>query len=297
MDNPQLHAVHQFLKSQLTEASDLSLDGMRTNLDNVGRLAPPLPGVTREVVDTGVVRSEWIRPADADEGRAILFVHGGGYMLGSVDSHRDLISRIAVAAKAPALAIEYRRAPEHPFPAGLDDTLASYRWLVGPGGYAPAKVALVGESAGAGLLLGAALQIRDTEGLDSPGALVCMSPWTDLTLSSSSLATVEDPSMKAPYVAMMAQAYLAGQDPKTPGASPLHAELAGLPPILLQAGAAEALRDDSERFAERCKEAGVDVTLELWDDMFHAFQLWAAMLDEAKRAIEAVGEFTRARTS
>ena len=297
MQNPQLQAVHQFIAAQLTGATDLSLEGMRNNLDAAGKLAPPVPGVRCEPVDTGVVRSEWFHPDQADEGRAILFVHGGGYMLGSIDSHRDLTSRVALAAGARTLSIEYRRAPEQPFPAGLDDVLASYKWLVDSAGYSPSKIALVGDSAGAGLLLGAALTVRDTEGLTSPGALACMSPWTDLTCSSASLASATDPSIQAPYVAMMAQAYLAGQDPKHPVASPLHADLTGLPPLLLQAGAAEALRDDAEQFAARCKDAGVDVTLELWDDMFHAFQLWAAMLDDGKRAIEQLGAFVRTRTT
>jgi acetyl esterase/lipase len=297
MTNPQLQAVHQFITAQLTGATDLSVEGMRNSLDAAGRMAPPLPGVTSEVVDTGVVRSEWFRPEQADEGRAILFVHGGGYMLGSIDSHRDLTCRVALAATANTLSIEYRRAPEHPFPAGLDDVLASYKWLIDSAGYKPGKVALVGDSAGGGLVLGAALTIRDTEGLALPGALACMSAWADLTCTSTSLASGVDPSMQAPYVMLMAQAYLGGQDPKHPVASPLYADLTGLPPILLQAGAAEALRDDSEQFAARCEAAGVDVTLELWDEMFHAFQLWAGMLDEGKRAIEKLGAFVRTRTS
>lgn len=297
MTNPQLQAVHQFIAAQLTGATDLSLESMRTSLDAAGKLAPPLPGLTHEVVDTGVVRSEWFHPEQADEDRAVLFVHGGGYMLGSIDSHRDLTSRVALAARASTLSIEYRRAPEHPFPAGLDDVLATYKWLIETAGYSPSKVALVGDSAGAGLVIGAALKLRDAKGLALPGALACMSPWTDLTCTSSSLASGVDPSMQAPYVAMMAAAYLGGQDPKHPIASPLHADLAGLPPTLLQVGAAEGLRDDSEQFATRCKDAGVDVTLELWDEMFHAFQVWAAMLDDAKQAIEQLGAFVCAKTS
>ncbi|KIG15305.1 6-hexanolactone hydrolase [Enhygromyxa salina] len=296
MKNPQLAVVHQFITAQLTGATDLSVEGMRNSLDAAGKLAPPVPGVSCEVVDTGVVRSEWFRPEQADDGRAVLFVHGGGYMLGSIDSHRDLTSRVAIAARAITLSIEYRRAPESPFPAGLDDVLASYKWLVQTGGYAPEKIALVGDSAGAGLMLGATLKIRDSKELAGPGALVCMSPWTDLTCTSNSLAAGTDPSTQAPYVAMMAQAYLGGADPKNPLASPMYADLAGLPPMLLQAGAAEALRDDSEQFAARCQAAGVDVTLELWDEMFHAFQLWAAMLDDGKRAIEQAGAFIRAKT-
>lgn len=303
MTNPQLKAVHGFITAQLTGATDLSVEGMRNNLDNAGKLAPPVPGVTRELVDTGVVRSQWFRPEQAEHaehaehGRAILFVHGGGYMLGSIDSHHDVTSRIALAARADVLSIDYRRAPEHPFPAALDDVLASYKWLIDSAGYDPSKTALVGDSAGGGLVLGAALTIRDTDGLALPGALACMSAWTDLTCTSASLASAADPSMQAPYVALMAQAYLAGQDPKHPIASPLYADLAGLPPILLQVGAAEALRDDSEQLAARCEAAGVDVTLELWDEMFHAFQLWAAMLDEGQRAIEKLGAFVHARTS
>jgi epsilon-lactone hydrolase len=297
MPNPQLQVVRQILSTQVNAAKGVDLAGMRAGFEQGAKLFPPLPGVFHEAVDTGGVRAEWIRPEGAEQGRAILYLHGGGFMLGSIDSYRDLAGRIALAAAAPVLSIDYRLAPEHPFPAGLDDAVHAYRWLIDDAGLASHRLALVGDSAGGGLALAAALRVRDAE-LPRPGAIACISPWADLTCSSASLVEADDPSMEEPYVRMMAMAYLAGQDPlTTPCASPLHADLRGLPPTLIQAGAAEALRDDAERFAQRCREADVDVALELWDEMIHAFHFWAPMLDDGQRAIEQLGAFVRSKTA
>lgn len=298
MQNPQILAIRQLLSAQVSASKGVDLPTMRANFDSAAKLFPPLPGIRSEPVDTGGVPAEWIRPEGADPDRAILYLHGGGYVLGSIDAYRDLAGRIALAAAAPVLSIAYRLAPEHPFPAALEDAVHAYRYLTHQAGVSPGKLALVGDSAGGGLALAAALRIRESADLELCGAIACISAWTDLTCSAASLSTAGDPSMEEPYVRMMAQAYLGGQDPaSTPEASPLHADLRGLPPILLQAGGAEALREDSERFAERCKQAGVDVTLELWDEMIHAFHYWAPMLDDGQRAIERLGEFVRSKTS
>jgi acetyl esterase/lipase len=297
MPNPQLAIVLQFIAQRITEAVGMSLDQMREQTDAAGKLAPPLPGVDVESTTVAGLRSAWFRPADADPERALLFLHGGGYLLGSIDSHRDLASRVALAANAPTLVVEYRRAPEAPFPAGLDDAVAAYRWMTGEAGLSPSKIAFVGDSAGGGLCLGAALRIRDADDLELPGALACMSPWTDLSCGSASLRKDEDPSVKVAYVEMMARAYLAGRDAETPEASPLYADAKGLPPVLLQVGSADALHDDSQQLATRWSAAGVDVTLEVWDEMFHAFQIYAGMLDDAQAAIEKLGQFVRSKTS
>jgi monoterpene epsilon-lactone hydrolase len=292
----QLLVVRKLLAKHVAAARDMSLEQMRENVDKTARRMPALLGVTYEPTELAGMRAEWSRPRHADPARALLFVHGGGYQLGSLDSHRDLCGRIARAARAPALAIAYRRAPEATFPAALDDVVAAYRELTREHGFAAAKLAIVGDSAGGNLALGAALRIRASGDLEMPGALVCMSPWTDLTCSAPSLSFGGDPTVDAGYVREMARSYLGGQDPKTPEASPLFADVRGLPPILLQVGGKDALLDDSLHFAAHCKAAGVDVTLEIWDEMFHAFQVWAAVLRDAKRAIRRAGEFVREKT-
>lgn len=295
MPKEQLQQIRQLLAAQLTEA-DLSLQGMRNNLDAMAKQFPPVPGVETEVVENDAVKGEWFRPAEAEEGRAILFIHGGGYMIGSIDSHRDLTARVAVAAKAPALSIHYRRAPEHPFPAAHEDVLAAYGWLLGTG-VEPGKLAVVGDSAGAGLALSLCVRARDDGDVPLPGALALMSPWVDLECESNSLAKADDPVMTKEVVQMMAKAYVGEQDPRHPLISPLHADLSGLPPILVQVGGAEALHDEGEAFAERARAAGTDIEHEVWDDMFHAWHLFALMLDEGQQAIEKLGEFVRKKTS
>jgi monoterpene epsilon-lactone hydrolase len=293
MANPQVQQVFQMLAASPISDPTQTLEQMRTNLDALAHMYPPVPGISSGPAATGGVRADWIKPEGADRDRAILFLHGGGYMVGSIDSHRDLASRIAKAANANVLAIDYRRAPEHPFPAALDDAVHAYRWLVGSAGFAPDKLAIVGDSAGGGLALATALALRDAGDIGLPGALAVMSPWVDLVCDTPSLVNSTDPLMQPGPVKLMAMAYLAGQDPRTPLISPLYAELRGLPRTLVQVGAAEGLRDDGERFAAKAKAAGVDVTLEVWDDMFHAWQMFAIMLDDGQRAIERLGAFVR----
>lgn len=288
--------VRKLLARNVDAATSMDVAEMRAHVDKITRKMRRIPGVEFEPTTLGGLAAEWARPLGAAPGHAILFVHGGGYQLGSIDSHRDLASRIARAARIPSVAIAYRLAPEHPFPAALDDVEAAYRALVTELGFDAGKVAIVGDSAGGGLAIAAALRIRDRHDLRMPGALVALSPWTDLTCTSESLNSGHDPTVRAEYVKRMADAYLAGTDPRKPEASPYYAELAGLPAILLQVGTQDALLDDTRSFAERCRNAEVDVTLQLCDGMFHAFQLWGGLLKPARDAIDDIAAFVRAKT-
>ncbi|MGH7916801.1 MAG: alpha/beta hydrolase, partial [Candidatus Binataceae bacterium] len=222
-----------------------------------------------EQVEAGGVPAEWIVPPNAANDRVVLYLHGGGYVMGSINTHRAMIARIARAANARGLALTYRLAPEHPFPGALDDSVAGYKWLLAQG-YKPGKIVIAGDSAGGGLALAALLAIRDG-GTPQPAAGILISPWNDLDGSGDSVKTraERDPSVDQPGLSRMAKMYAGGADPKNPLLSPLHADFHGLPPLLMQVGDAEVLLDDSTRVAERAKAAGVKVDLEVWDDMVH----------------------------
>lgn len=293
MANAQIQQLFQMLAASPISDPTQTLEQMRTNLEGLARMFPPHADVEHQATEIGGSRGEWIRPAGAESGLTILFLHGGGHMVGSLDSHRDLATRIAKAANANTLTISLRRAPEHPFPAALDDATQAYRWLL-DAGHDAHTLALVGDSSGGGLALSTALALREA-GVALPGALALMSPWVDLVCDTPSLVNSVDPLMQPGPVMGMAMAYLAGQDPKHPLISPLFAELAGLPRTLVQIGGAEGLRDDGERFAAKAREQGVDVTLEVYDDMIHAWQMFALMLDDGQRAIDQVGAFLRRR--
>jgi monoterpene epsilon-lactone hydrolase len=294
MANPQVQQLFQMLATSPLADPTQTLEQMRGNLDGLSAMFPPQTEVELAPAETGGVRAEWIRPAGAKPGLTILFLHGGGYTLGSLASHRDLASRIAKAAAANTLAIEYRLAPEHPFPAALDDALHAYRWLLETG-HAAGEIAIIGDSAGAGLAIATALAARDA-GTPLPGALALMSPWVDLHCDTPSLVNSADPFMQPGPVKLMAMGYLAGQDPKNPLISPLFAaDLKGLPRTLVQVGTIDGLRDDGQRFAELARKAGVDVTFEVWEDMFHGWHMFALMIADAQRATERVAAFLRGR--
>jgi epsilon-lactone hydrolase len=251
--------------------------------------------ITWETVAAAGVSAEWVVPDDRVPGRAIVYFHGGGYATGSAESARSLSSHLARATRARVLAVDYGLAPEHPFPAAVDDAVTAYRFAISAG-HEPAAIAICGDSSGGGLALGTLVALRDL-GEPMPGAAVCMSPWTDLTLSGSSLQANRDtdPMVSAATLALMADAYLGEVDRRSPTASPLFADPAGLPPLLVQVGSGELLVDDSTRFAERAEAAGVDVTLELWDDVVHVWQAFADLLPEARDAISRIGTYVDKR--
>ena len=239
------------------------------------------------------MNAEWLSAPDADANYAILYLHGGGYVIGSLVTHRALAGEISRAAKAKVLLVDYRLAPENPYPAAVEDGVAAYKWLIKQG-YTPQKTAIAGDSAGGGLTAATLVALRD-EDAALPGAAVCISPWSDLTCSHETYQTRSeaDPMIQQPGITDMAGAYLQGADAKSPTASPNYADLTGLPPLLIHVGDAEVLLGDSLDLHEKAKACGVDSTLEVWDEMIHVWHAFHPMLDEGKQAIEGIGVFLR----
>jgi acetyl esterase/lipase len=269
-----------------------SVEQMRADWD--AAFADCYVPVSCERVCAGGVDGEWISTSGTPQDKAILYFHGGGFRLGSVASHRDLIARIADASFCHVLAINYRLAPEHRFPAALDDALAAYDWMLEQG-LKPENIAFAGDSAGSNLVLAAMLRLRE-RGLPLPVAGVLMSPWTDLAAAGASYVSRADadPIHARPMILALAKNYLGPDgDPRDPLASPLYADLAGLPPLLIQVGDRETVLDDSTMFTEKARAAGVDVELQVWDGMIHVFQMFGAELAEARQAVDAIAGFLR----
>lgn len=246
-------------------------------------------GVTR--LDADGVPAAWIIPPGLETKRTLLYLHGGGYNAGSITSHLPLTGSLALTAKARVLAIDYRLAPEHAFPAAVEDALAAYRWLL-KGSAQANQIVVAGDSAGGGLTLSLLLSLRE-KGLPLPAAGVCLSPWTDLTCSGGSWETnaTIDFMLKRVTTLKAAKLYLGDADPRSPLASPLFADLAGLPPLLIQVGSEEVLLSDSTLFADKASLAGVDVALENWKGMQHVWQYSVNMLPEARQAVNQIGKF------
>jgi acetyl esterase/lipase len=266
---------------------------MRESWDRLFAEARNRAPVRRSAVSARGVPAEWHDGPGARADRAILYLHGGGYVLGGVHSHSDLIARLSAAAGARALGVDYRLAPEHPFPAAVEDAVSAYRFLLDQG-VTSQHLAIAGDSAGGGLTAATLLAIRDRK-LPLPAAAALLSPWVDLEGAGQSMngGIADDPMVSKGLVEMMAPAYLNGASPRDPLASPLHANLRGLPPLLIQVGRRELLLDDSTRFALAARRAGVRVTLEVWPGMIHVWQLFAGELEEGREAIARIGEFLR----
>jgi monoterpene epsilon-lactone hydrolase len=269
---------------------DTSVAQMRKDWDTA--FGGSTAAIRCERISAGGVDGEWISPANTPLDKAILYFHGGGFRIGSVESHRDLIAQIAFASGCRALAINYRLAPEHRFPAALDDALAAYGWMLDLG-MRPENIAFAGDSAGGNLALAAMLALRERS-LPLPVSAVLMSPWTDLAATGTSYVSraEADPIHQRPMILALAKNYLGGQgDPCDPLVSPLYADLRDLPPLLIQVGDRETVLDDSVMFADLARAAGVDVSLEVWDGMIHVFQMFGAELPEARQAIASIAQF------
>jgi acetyl esterase/lipase len=252
--------------------------------------------IVSERVGAGGVPAEWIYAPGAAEDRVLLYLHGGGYMIGSMRTHRVPLSRLSRASDARVLGLEYRLAPENPFPAAVEDSVAAYRWLLAQG-IESKRIVIGGDSCGGGLTIATLVALRYYGDL-LPAAGISHSGWTDLANTGESFVTKaeEDPLIDRDMVENMAATYLGDRDRRTPLASPFYADLHGLPPLLVQVGTAEVLLDDSIKFAERAKAAGVDVTLEVWDDMPHVWQAFASFLPEAREALDHCGQFVQKHT-
>jgi acetyl esterase/lipase len=268
----------------------------RKRLDEVGTVWPVEGDVTVESIDIDGLPAEWSIVPGSDESRVLMFFHGGGYCSGSIASHRRLVTEAGRYAGMRTLAVGYRLAPEHPFPAAYEDALKAWRWVRGQG-VAADGVAVGGDSAGGGLTLSLAGDLKRA-GEPLPGCLWLISPWTDLTMSGATLATKGevDPLIHKDYLEELAAAYVpVGVDRKDPRVSPLYGDLADLPPTLIQVGSAETLISDATRLAEAAGAADVAVTLEIWPHMIHAWPLWNARLEAGRRALMQAGEFMRRR--
>src|SRR5579862_408751 len=260
-----------------------------------GHLHPVPDDVLVTEVDAGGVPAHWLAAPGAARGRVLLFLHGGGYELGSLRSDGELAARLGRASGMRVLFAEYRLAPEHPFPAAIDDVLTAWRWLRADQDLSATSMAVAGDSAGGGLAVALLVATRDA-GEDLPAAAVLMSPTVDLTSSGASMTEKvdEDPFSTPAMLRQFAADYLAGADPRTPLASPLFAPLTGLPPLLIQAGTADLLFSDAERLASAAAEAGVDVILEIGEGLPHVYQLMLGT-PEAAEATERIGKFLRVR--
>ena len=286
MSRAQLDLLRQVLGAG-TAAAELPLERVRQNFDKLFSRFPTLDGVSVEQVEMGGVPCERVDGRlDQDPAPRTLLVHlhGGGFVLGSPTSHRNLAGRLSRASDAVVIVPEYRLAPEHPYPAQLEDALA-----VWGAADMPQRI-LSGDSAGGGLALLVASRLPSDQ---RPDALVCLSPWADYAGTTPSLDLYEsvDPLVDRPGLELMAQQYLAGRDPWDPDITPLRADLSGLPRALIQTGGDETLQDDAKRLAERLREHGVEVQLDVWEGMTHVWHLFAGRVDEGMAAIRAVGDW------
>jgi epsilon-lactone hydrolase len=266
----------------------------RKRLDEVGSIWPVADDVKLTAVNVNGVSGEWSVVPGSDPSRVLMFFHGGGYCSGSILSHRRLVTEAGRAGGMRTLAIAYRLAPEHPFPAAYDDALAAWHFLRNQN-IPAAHIAIGGDSAGAGLTVALIGRLRDAHE-ELPGCAWLISPWTDLTMSGSTLSSKEpvDPLIHTEYLNELADAYLpVGMNRKDPRVSPLYADLRGFPPILIQVGSAERLLDDATRFAGVAGAADVRVTLQIWPHMIHAWPLWNAHLEPGRRALASAGAFIR----
>jgi acetyl esterase/lipase len=267
----------------------------RARNDLHGLAVPIARGCEKRTVVANGVPGEWLTPKEALPDRVLICLHGGGYMQGSHLSHRHYASRIARAARAQALVPDYRLAPEHPFPGAVEDAVACYRWLLDEG-YAPERIAIVGDSAGGGLAVALALAARD-QGLPTPAAVYVISPWVDLTGIPPSYAAraVKDPVVTLDSLIRMSAAYARDTERTHPLLSPLYADLRGLPPLFIHVGTDEILYEDGLRLADAAREAGVDVTLRVGERMIHVWPLFHELLRAGKAAIRESGDWLSAR--
>jgi acetyl esterase/lipase len=287
MKDPEIGAIREFLaKAGFPE----DIGELRKAYDALGDQFPTASDVSREKVSANGVPAEWSSTPNAVRDRVILYVHGGGYVIGSVASHRHLVTELGRAARTRTLSLDYRLAPEHPFPAAVDDALAAYRFLLAQG-MEPGNIAIAGDSAGGGLTVATLLAIRDA-GLEQPACGFCISPWVDMEATGNSMTTqaAVDPMVQKDGLLGMAAAYLNGANPRTPLAAPIHADFRGIAPLLIQVGAAETLLDDSTRLASVAGAADVEVNLQIWPEMIHVWHFFHPMLGAARQAITSAGD-------
>jgi acetyl esterase/lipase len=292
MSKAQLEKVIDILTDR-ERPENPTVEDSRAGFEKMMRVVGGKTPASVRQVDAGGVPSELVSAEGASEDTATLYLHGGGYVIGSPKTHREFARRLSAASRAQVLVIDYRLAPENPFPAPVEDAVSAYRWLLSEG-YAPERIAIAGDSAGGGLTVATLVSIRD-QGLPMPACGVCLSPWVDMEGIGDSMTTRadRDPMVQKEGLVAMAGVYLADADPRSPLAAPMYADLSGLPPLLIQVGASETLFDDAIRLDKKARDAGVETTFEEWDDMIHVWHIFAPILGEGQKAIERMAEFMR----
>ncbi len=285
------------IRAYLTERKNApalaTLQEVRASYEEMVSKIPLFVNTEIEKIEVNGIKAEWVTAPNVDKNYVVLYLHGGAYVLGSINTHRALASRISAATKAKVLLLDYRLAPEHPFPSAIEDSCSAYRWLVSKG-FSNNNIFICGDSAGGGLTLSTVISLRDAQE-SLPKRIALISPWTDLAATGDSLTTLSevDPWLEPKELTTLASLYLAGSDAKHPLASPLFANLSDLPQMLIQVGSDEILLDDSTRLAKLAKVAGVDVELEVWQGMWHVWHAFADKLSEGQKAIDKIGTFFR----
>ncbi|MCE9645472.1 MAG: alpha/beta hydrolase [Chloroflexi bacterium] len=282
----------RFVLRKTIQAKYLTIAEYRANGIKTAKLMGSIPkGISIDKFEIDGIPTEWISPADANQDKSIIHLHGGGYVTGGIDSHQSMCILMAQTLKIKVLLPEYRLAPEHPFPAALEDALKVYRWLLAQG-YQPGNIIISGDSAGGGLSLATVLSLRDS-GEPLPAAVVCMSPWADLTLKGKSHITNEkaESILRSDVLNEWASSYIDAKESDHPLISPIYADFRSFPPLLIQVGSGEVLLDDSLTLAEKTKADGVDVTLKIWDELWHAWQALGDLIPESKKAFEEMSQF------
>jgi epsilon-lactone hydrolase len=295
MASAELHKLVSTLRGAKI-AGEANIEQTRAGWEKFAASFVPAADITFEPATARGVPAEWVNTPDSDSSRVVLYFHGGGYTIGSIASYRSYTGRLARASCARLLSVGYRLAPEHPFPAAVEDAVASYHWLLDQG-IAPDRIAAVGDSAGGGLALSMAIALRDA-GVPGPAAIVAVGPSTDLAKEGASIKERAHLDPIVNHESSMAHAlrYVgANGDLKHPLASPLYADLHGLPPLLILVGTHEALFDDSSRFAAKAQQAGVDVQFDVWEEMIHVWPFFADILPEGRQAIDSMGAYIRTR--
>ena len=287
--------LKEVLRRQGTSPTNLqiTIEQRRRGMEKVA--FPVAEDIKVEGLEVVGLAAEWIEAPEVDSSRVILYLHGGGYVMGSLITHRALMGEISRAAKAKVLGLEYRLAPENPYPAAVDDAVAGYQWLLDQG-YAAKNMAIAGDSAGGGLTIATLVVLKQSSDL-LPAAAVCLGPWSDLTCSTETYQSRadDDPMIQQAGIADMAGEYLQNADARLPTASPNFADLAGLPPLLIHVGDSEVLLDDARNLHDKALACGVNSTLDVWDEMIHVWHAFHPMLDEGLQAIEHIGAFLQQR--
>ncbi|MEP7336933.1 MAG: alpha/beta hydrolase [Acidobacteriota bacterium] len=291
-DYNEINAVRELLAKR--NRGDIPSIAEARKADEEESSTLPLPeGVTVEPVNDGGVIGEWVRAANVRPDAVMLYLHGGAYVFCSPATHRQMVAALSAAAGSPAFSLDYRLAPEATFPAAVEDAVQGYRWLLDRG-FAPERIVIAGDSAGGGLAVATMLSLLDA-GIVLPAAAICISPWADLTMTAKSYTMDGAALATRGRVITYAEMYLKNVDTKHPLASPIFANLTGLPPMLIQVGSADPFYDDSINLAARAKACGVETELEVWEEMVHVWHYFHSMLGEGRRAITRIGEFVKAK--